>query len=120
MPAREKTAASNSNGVYTVDVSGLKPPFVLKAEGTDQTLYSISKNGGRANINPLSDTAVAASANDTDGGALYGMALYSMRSSDDEYRRTHGQFRRDHLPPAHRAGAFVCAVPDFGERSLRR
>jgi hypothetical protein len=92
IPAQEKKAASNSNGVYTFDVKGLKPPFVLKAEGTDQTLYSISKSGGRANINPLSDTAVAASADGTVGGALYGIALYGMRSSDDEYRRRTDNF----------------------------
>ena len=87
MPVQEKTAASNSNGVYTVDVRGLKPPFVLKSEGTDQTLYSISKSGGRANINPLSDTAVAASANDTNSSALY-----TMQSSDDHYRRSTDDF----------------------------
>jgi hypothetical protein len=86
-PAREKTAASNSNGVYTVDVRGLKPPFVLKAEGTDQTLYSISRSGGRANINPLSDTAVAALAIDTSPSALY-----TMQSSDDYYRRRTDDF----------------------------
>ena len=87
MPAREKTAASNSNGAFTFDVRGLKPPFVLKAEGTDQTLYSISKSGGRTNINPLSDTAVAASANDTNP-----TALYTMQSSDDHYRRSTDNF----------------------------
>jgi hypothetical protein len=68
-------------------VRGLKPPFVLKAEGTDQTLYSISKSGGRANINPLSDTAVAASANGTNP-----TALYAMQSSDDYYRRSTDNF----------------------------
>src|SRR5574341_755650 len=87
LPAQEKTVASNSTGEYTVDVRGLKSPFVLKAEGTDQTLYSISNNGGQANINPLSDTAVAASANNMDGSTLY-----SMRSGDDEYHRTTDSF----------------------------
>jgi hypothetical protein len=83
VPAQEKTAAINSNGNYTVNVSGLTPPFILKAAGTDQTLYSMSKNGGRVNINPISDLAVAASA---DGTEL--SALYAMRSGDGDYYRT--------------------------------
>jgi len=35
-----------------------------------------------------------------------------MQSSDDYYRRS-TTIRRDHLPPAHRAGAPVRAVPDL-------
>ncbi len=95
VPAQEKTAAISSNGDYSVAVSGLKPPFLLKAEGIDQagnsqTLYSVSKNGGRANINPISDTAVAASANDNTDRS----ALYIMRSSEDDHRRTADNFER--------------------------
>jgi hypothetical protein len=91
-PAQEKTAAIDSKGDFTVDASGLTPPFILKAEGTDQagngqTLYSVSKNGGRANINPLSDTAVAASADDAGQSAAS-----IMRSGDDERRRTTDNF----------------------------
>ncbi len=48
VPAQEKTAVSNNTGDYTVDVKGLTPPFILKAEGTGQTMYSISKSGGQA------------------------------------------------------------------------
>ena len=94
MPVQEKTAAIKSNGDYTVDVSGLNPPFMLKVEGTDQagniqTLHSVSKNGGRANINPISDTAVAASTNDAEGSALL-----VMRSSEDDHHRTADNFEK--------------------------
>jgi len=69
VPTQEKTATVSSNGEYTADVSGLTAPFMIKASGTDQTgenqvLYSVSTSGGCANINELSDTAVAAAAED--------------------------------------------------------
>ena len=94
VPAQEMTVPINGTGTYTVDVSGLKPPFILKAEGTDQagngqTMYSISKNGGRVNINPLSDTAVTASSDNTDWSAHS-----SMRSSEDEHHRTADNFEQ--------------------------
>ena len=37
VPAQEKTAAISSNGSFTVDVSGLNPPYVLKASSTDNS-----------------------------------------------------------------------------------
>jgi len=43
-------------------VRGLKAAFRIKAEGTGQTLYPFRKAAAAPNINPLSDTAVAASA----------------------------------------------------------
>jgi hypothetical protein len=85
VPAQEKTAAIRSNGTYTVDVSGLKSPFLLKAVWTgqegDKRMYSASTKGGRTNINPLSDTAIAASA---DGGDRD--ELYSRQGRDDDNR----------------------------------
>lgn len=87
VPAQEKTAAISSNGTYTLDVSGLKSPFLLKAVWTDREgdkrMYSASTKGGRTNINPLSDTAVAASA---DGGDRD--ELYSRQGHDDDNRTT--------------------------------
>src|SRR5512146_2833499 len=51
VPAQEKTAAISSNGTYTVDVSGLKSPFLLRAVWTDREgnkrMYSASTKGGR-------------------------------------------------------------------------
>jgi uncharacterized protein YceK len=66
---QEITVAISSDGSYTADVTGLAAPFILKASGTGQAsennvLYSVSVDGGCANINQLSDTAVAAAAED--------------------------------------------------------
>ena len=90
---QEKTVAISSNGSYTADVSGLTAPFVLKASGTDQAggnnvLYSLSTNGGRANINEISDTAVAAAADDQNADRSI---LYS-RYSHYEHHRTSDKF----------------------------
>jgi hypothetical protein len=90
---QEKTVAISSNGSYTADVSGLMAPFVLKASGTDQAgentvLYSVSTNGGRANINQISDTAVAAAADDQN--AVQDI-LYS-RFNNYEHHRTADKF----------------------------
>ena len=90
---QEKTVAISSNGSYTADVSGLTAPFVLKASGTDQAggnnvLYSLSTNGGRANINEISDTAVAAAADDQNADRSI---LYS-RYSHYEHHRTSNKF----------------------------
>jgi len=90
---QEKTVAISSNGSYTADVSGLTSPFVLKASGTDQAgennvLYSLSTNGGRANINQVSDTAVAAAAEDQDTDRTI---LYS-RFNHYEHHRTSDKF----------------------------
>ena len=90
---QEKTVAISSNGSYTADVSGLTAPFVLKASGTDEAganivLYSISTNGGRANINQVSDTAVAAAADDQNADQTN---LYA-RYSHYEHHRTSDKF----------------------------
>jgi len=90
---QEKTVAISSNGSYTADVSGLTAPFVLKASGTDQAgennvLYSLSTNGGRANINQVSDTAVAAAADDQNADRTI---LYS-RFNHYENHRTSDKF----------------------------
>lgn len=91
---QEMTTSISGNGSYTVDVSGLMPPFIIKAEGTGQAgdiqvLYSISRNGGRANINPISDIALAASA---DANATNASALFAMQSGEDTYHRTTDSF----------------------------
>ena len=85
VPAQEKTAAIRSNGTYTIDVSGLKSPFLLKAAWTDREgnkrMYSASTKGGRTNINPLSDAAVTAAADGRDPEELY-----ARRDHDDDNR----------------------------------
>src|ERR1700690_2182208 len=89
VPAQEKIVAI-SNGTYTVDVSGLKPPYILRAEPTynpgNIKMYSVSMTGGRTNINPISDIAVAAAANGANPDDLF------MRPDLEMYRRTADNF----------------------------
>jgi hypothetical protein len=91
VPSQEKTAAISSNGTFTVDVSGLNPPYILKAVSTDNSgttiqMYSVSMTGGRTNINEITDVAVAAAANGTNPDNLYAMP------DRDTYRRTSDDF----------------------------
>ncbi len=90
VPAQEKTATISSNGSYTVDVRGFMPPYLLKAESTDSTgtirMYSLSMTGGRTNINPISDVAVAAAENGAGPDELYTTPDREM------YRRTSDNF----------------------------
>jgi mono/diheme cytochrome c family protein len=86
VPAKEITTTPRSNGTYVVDVKGLTPPYLLKAAGRNNAgttqLYSLSTKGGWANINSLSDTAVAAAADGTSPDELY------TRSDPERNRRT--------------------------------
>jgi len=54
------STVSNADGSYSVDVRGMKAPFVLKAESANgNILYSIAQNGQtRANITPLTSYVV--------------------------------------------------------------
>jgi len=60
-PAQQRTAAVASDGSYSVDVTGLEAPFLIKAEWTDgaitSRLYSSSEKAGTANVNELTDLA---------------------------------------------------------------
>jgi hypothetical protein len=90
IPAQEKTTSISSSGSYTVDVSGLMPPYILKADLADNagktTVYSVSRAGGRTNINPITDVAVAAAVNGADPDDLY------VSPDRDMYRRTSDNF----------------------------
>jgi mono/diheme cytochrome c family protein len=69
VPAQVREGRSFTNGYFSINVSGLKPPFLLKVEkegGTADTLYSLSAQQGRTNINPFSH-ATADAAFDEDG-----------------------------------------------------
>lgn len=76
LPAKERYAAINTDGSFAFDLTGLTPPYLLKATGTANNLstilYSMSSAGGTANINPLSSLAVALAHGSGDLGALYG------------------------------------------------
>jgi hypothetical protein len=90
VPAQEKIVAINNGSYYSVDVSGLKPPYILRASSTDNSgtvqMYSVSITGGRTNINPISDTAVAAAVSGTNPDDLF------MRPDPDMYRSTADNF----------------------------
>jgi mono/diheme cytochrome c family protein len=62
-PAVIKVVAIQNDGTFAFDVKDLKAPFILRAEGmstgTPQTLHSFAAATGTANINPLSEVALA-------------------------------------------------------------
>ena len=68
-----------TDGAFTVNVDGLKPPYILKADGTaggtNYTLYSFAAAPGIANINPIANLAVANAAGGADLAALYAASL---------------------------------------------
>jgi serine/threonine protein kinase, bacterial len=73
-PAQEISAPIAADGSFSFNVGGLTPPFLLKAVGNaggnSYTLYSFAAGTGVANINPLSNLAVA-EANGGDVSSLY-------------------------------------------------
>ena len=58
-----------TDGIYSIAVNGMTPPFILKAKWTVnnqlQTLYSIASQPGTANITPLTQVIVVAAAKST-------------------------------------------------------
>ena len=74
-PAKSTYAAIGADGSFSLDLSGMTAPFILKGvgtvNGTDFTLYSIAVAGGRANINPLTNMAVILANGNLDPAALY-------------------------------------------------
>jgi len=62
-----------ADGSYSFNVDGLTPPFYLKAVNTTtgEALYSVSLGAGTANINPLTNLAVAVAAGISDPAAVY-------------------------------------------------
>ena len=64
------------NGSFSFAVTGLTAPFYLRAEGsvgsTSYDLYSAATGAGTANINPLTNVAVAAAAGVNDPASAYG------------------------------------------------
>ncbi len=86
-PAKEKTTATDGDGAFSFDVSGLTPPYMLRAEWTDGSadarMHSVAPQAGTANINPLTDAAVAAASGE-DSGSTFD------RDDPEENRRTAG------------------------------
>lgn len=69
----------NPDGSFLFDVAGLTPPFYLRAEDANcaagnpncRRLYSVAMGAGTANINPLTDLAVALASGANDPAAAY-------------------------------------------------
>lgn len=74
-PAKELSDTIDANGSFSFNVEDLKPPFILKAQGTigstSYTLYSFSSGPGTANVNPFADIAVANAAGSAGLATLY-------------------------------------------------
>jgi hypothetical protein len=78
-PAQVMTATADAEGAFAVDVSGLTAPFLVRAQWKGATgnerMYSMATEAGTANVNPLTDAAMAAaspSGNADDVYASYG------------------------------------------------
>lgn len=74
-PAKELSDTIDADGSFSFNIDGLKPPFILKAQGTvassNYTLYSFSSGPGITNINPFANLAVANAAESADLASLY-------------------------------------------------
>jgi fibronectin type 3 domain-containing protein len=72
---QEKTTNIAGDGTYAIDVTGMLAPFIIKATGsaggTNYTLCSFSTGQGRANVNPLSNLAVADAGGVNDPATVY-------------------------------------------------
>src|SRR5512138_2806305 len=70
-PSTVHTATPAADGSFTFDVSGLTPPFVLRAEGDGAALYTIVLGRGNADINGLTSVAVAGAVREDDAGEAW-------------------------------------------------
>lgn len=74
-PAKEMTTVIKSDGSFSFNVTGLTPPFMLKAAwqtgSVNNQLLSFSAAAGTANIHPLSNVEVANAAGVVDPSTLY-------------------------------------------------
>lgn len=77
-PSKMKTALIGSDGNYAFDVTDMKAPFVLQANGsaagTVYRLHSYAGGTGIANTNPLSDIIVAGAAGVDDPSTVFDAA----------------------------------------------
>ncbi|GEM_PF-2267636 len=65
-PVVKPAVDTDSNGNYSIDVTGLTKPYLLKAVKSGTTLYSVATDKGTANINPLTNLIVANAAGTSD------------------------------------------------------
>lgn len=64
-----------ADGTFAINVDGMKPPFILKAQGavgsTNYTLYSFAPGTGIANINSFAHIAVSMASGGLDPATIY-------------------------------------------------
>ena len=72
---KDKVTVIANDGSFSVDVSDMQAPFLLKATGTvdgvSRTLFSFADKPGTANINPLSSIALANAAGVDDPATVF-------------------------------------------------
>ncbi len=75
---KDKQTVIANDGSFSIDVSYMKAPFLLKATGTvdgaNHTLFSFADKPGIANINPLSNAALASAAGVDDPATVFDQA----------------------------------------------
>src|SRR6266508_2753760 len=75
-PVQQKASGLDDNGAFAIDVSALTPPYLLEAEitpdgaGTALRVHSVTEEPGTANINPMTDAAVAGACSTTPDDAF--------------------------------------------------
>lgn len=109
------TVISLPSGAFSMDVSGLTPPYFLKATNNAGTLalYSISTGSGTFNINPLSNLVVVAAAMSIDPLAKTPDAAFNNPANFSTLTAAKIQAATDivmaQMPPA-----FKTALADYG------
>lgn len=87
-----KSTTTDSNGKFSFDVTGLKPPFLLKISTGGTDLYSIATQAGTVNIHQLSDLIVrnyfAAKGLQPDYQILAGLVLSDIANIELTIRNT--------------------------------
>ncbi len=74
-PSQQKTTVIGSDGSFSLDVTGMKAPFILQASGSannqNHTLFSFANGAGIANINPLSDALLTIASGNINPGNVF-------------------------------------------------
>lgn len=74
-PRRDKVTVIAGDGSFSIDVSDMQEPFLLKAtgsaDGARQVLYSFADRPGTANVNPLTNAALAHAAGVDDPAVVF-------------------------------------------------
>ena len=113
-PFQTKEVTIAANGNYTIDVTGLTPPFMLRADGTaggrSHSLYSAAVSAdinGTINITPLTDLIVANVVGDIASRYFAGPNFSSLTAADLAAQETALRARLQPLLAAAGVGASI-------------